>query len=1339
MHAALQGAKGASAPYEADDTLKSTQRAEIVDLLGEGQIGGLVNGLKSVYLDGVPVENADGSRNFAEFGLQLTLGGPTSEADHEFGDVQTEVGVGVTVLAAVPVVRAVTDPHVDGVRVTLNWPQLLEVRDNGDRVGTTVEYQIHAQSNGGGYVLRWGHVLTGKASSPYSRAVWIPLRDLGPAPWDIRVSRVTADSTSMDVVNAFSWASYTVISGVRLRYRNSAVARLTFDARNFSAIPSRWYDVMGVSDWDIPVNYDPRARAVVGAWSGLWKQDWTNNPAWVLYNLIKHPRYGLGQYVTQLPDKWTLYQLALWCDESVPDGRGGTEPRYTINAVITEQHEALRLLGEICSVFRGVLMYGGSTLTVTWDAPGQPVASYAPANVVDGLFTYADGSSAAKKTSCTCWYTDRSQAAKRMPVTWDDPELVAAYGLRTMEINPIGVSTPGQALRMAKWALYTSHYEEQTVSFRVGAEGPIRRLGEVFQITDPSETGERLGGRIRGATLATVTLDAAVTLMAGETYTLWVSQPHPTDPARLVLESRTVTTAPGVVSMLNVTPTFSTEPLAQTVWLLEGSNVAPTLWRYVAINEVKGEDGRPEYEVMGVRHEPGKWALIEADQPLTPRPTRRISSVVSKPTALSVAEVVYLDGPVQRIRATVSWQPPAAGLRYLVAWRLSQGPWLVLPLTTANTVDIDALQPGLFEVMVRAQNGLGITSLAAEASLLLTGLGSPPPNVSGLAATEVATGVKVSWNPYAASNAGETELRQGASWETGTLLWRGRASSHTLVSPAAGTYTIWAKHRDLTGQLQSPDAQDITFIWSGTDLLSALSLVASSLFFKVATDGSGDPASITLTAQGQNLAGAPVFTIVSGTAALGGSGTSRTLAYSSMTTDSLMVQVTWDGMIDEVSIFKLRDGTDGLTWLLTNEAQAVACDSAGNVLPAQLPLTAQMVVARGATILTSGVTFGVGGVSGLSGVSIHASTGAIQVTGVTADTAYADFQATVGSTTLVRRLRVTKIRAGGRGASNHRIYIAGAYSTPPATPSPTSNGATPAGWSATPVTVGVGEAQWQSDGNTPEGSTVTTWSTPYLSYFKVGQLSAITADLGTITAGVVSGVTFNVALGGGLFFKTGLTDLAVMRAVSFGPGNNLIFEHKVLNGEFLFYTLGTSGYAFAGFSTSGTTTRLGFAAPSGGNAEVSCGSPLHLLGAPLRLRSYSGYAVQLGQFGGSTPIYAYNELTLHGVNNHLRLIPNADSNSGVGMIFRNDGSSFYMLLTASGGALGGWNSLRPFSIDLASGKTTIGNVALRDVSLPFSGGGTAAFNAAKPGSSNSNYWLQIEINGGTWLIPAWPY
>jgi hypothetical protein len=1113
----------------------------------------------------------------------------------------------------VPVVRTITDTTADKVRVTITVPQLVESKDNGDRVGATFDWAIDVQSAGGGFVRRWTDTVAGKATAPYSRAVVLELDPVGPPPWDIKVIRLTADSTTTNLVNAFVWSSYTVISGVQMLYRHSAVARLTFDAKNFTTIPTRWYDLVGLSDFDIPVNYEPLNRTVTGPWNGTFKQGWTNNPAWVLYNLVAHRRYGLGNYVVQLPDKWTLYQLAQWCDQAVPDGRGGTEPRYSINVWIIEQKDALRLLQDICSVFRGVLMHSGATLTTTWDAPGDPVASYAPANVVDGLFTYADGSNGAIRTSCTCWYTDRGQAGKRVPATWDDPDLVTRYGLRSMEIDPLGVSTPGQALRMAKWALYTAQYENSTVTFRVGNEGVVRQVGEVFQITDPGEAGERLGGRIRSATTTQVVLDDAVILASGETYSLWVTLPDPDDPTRLLHQQRTVTNSAGVASALNVSPAFSQAPLPDTVWVLEGTDVAPTLWRYVSINEVQGNEAGIEYEVMGVRHVPGKFELIEANQPLTIPPVRRLRVDAPRVTGLTINEVVWLDPEgASHSTVTVSWVPPFRGLRYVLSWRRDLGPWTQEPPTSASTLDFQDVQPGVYDVQVQSLNGRGMLSVPVTATAILLGAQGRPDNVAGLAFQIVPGGLRMSWAADTQPGYLKTRLSHGPDFASATLFWEGNSTDFVVRPPADGTYTVWAVHvnrrdvpslvpssievpyvaaaagsdglnnatvvlyqRSATAPAAPSAAVTYTFATGGvtgltngwladiptgtlplwvikavassttpTDSIGTVewqapvilaqdgvaganapvvSLVADPMIFTTpANSTTPGPATTTISAISTNLPGATHAWTVDGVPQ-GTTGAALVLAAFAAGTRKQVTVVATSGAnsaTDTISIYSLREGSDAFNAGLDNESQNVTCDAAGTPSPAgQLPLTAQAYAVLGSAFVTSGVSYGIqaGSNSGFTSPSISAS-GAVSIAGMSADACSVIFTATRAGVTIPMRFTATKTRsgaAGTAGASTRNAYalytgnptVTGTTVTttgPTSLPSVGDWSPTAAtAWSSTTQTPSSGQALFMTVGTYDPGTNQTTWQVPFLANLKVGSLSAITANMGTLTAGSI--------------------------------------------------------------------------------------------------------------------------------------------------------------------------------------------------------------------------------------------
>jgi predicted phage tail protein len=797
----IQGAGGGGgSPTEAPNTARSIQLARIVDVLSEGPIGGLVNGLKSVFLDGVPVENADGSRNVGDFGLTMQLGGPTTEgllSDHGFNAVEAEVSVGVQVYQAVPVVRTITDPIVDTVRVTIGVPQLTQSNDEGDLNGASFEWAIDVQSNGGGYVEKHRSVVAEKVTSTYLRAVRLDLAACGPAPWDIRVRRITPDSAEAKLQNAFYWTSYTRITTVKMAYRHSAAVGLSVDARLFQNIPSRHYDLMGYCEWEIPTNFDPIARTYTGTWNGQFKLGWTNDPAWVYYGLATNRRFGLGAYIWSQPDKWTLYELSQWCNGMVPDGRGGMEPRYTINTQLTQQAEALALLQDIAAVFRGVTVYAGGSISTAWDAPGEPVALYTPSNVVDARFVYSDGSVAAKKSSCTAWYNDISQFCKSVPITHDDDALVKKYGMRPMQITLIGCTSPSQALRQAKWALYTTEYGDQLCSFTVGAEGELGRIGQVFAVADPSESGEQLGGRVMGGSLAAaITLDRTVELLAGETYTLHVTLQDDVDPQRLRVQQRTVTNTPGVHATLQVSPPFDTAPPPDAVWVLEANTVAPTLWRYWAIKPEQGEDGATQYAVTGIKHDPSKWAAIEQNQPYKARPVRRLPDAPTKPINLALTEVVAQDGQIWRSSLVVGWEATSPGLNYLVSWRYAAGNWVELPATRSQGADIGPLNAGTVEVWVRATDVKGSPpSEALQGSIQILGNTKAAADVQALGLVNTSKGVVAAWSKSTDFDYSATELRvDGGNPETATPLATVAATSYNLGWPAVGLRTVWARH-----------------------------------------------------------------------------------------------------------------------------------------------------------------------------------------------------------------------------------------------------------------------------------------------------------------------------------------------------------------------------------------------------------------------------------------------------------------------------------------------------------------------------------------------------------------
>jgi predicted phage tail protein len=788
------GAKkgGGRSPREAKDTLRSTQIAELVILIGEGEAQGLVNGLKSVYLDGVPVENADGSKNFDDVEFAYNVGTQGQPPLPGLTGVQTEIAVGVQVDQSTPVVRTITDPAIDQVRVTIGVPQLTEQNTKtGDLQGSSVQWAIDIQSNGGGWVEKHAGTINGKTTSRYARAVLLDLA--GAPPWDIRVRRVSAEPAGAHIVNRFAWDSYTLIQKVKLRYPHSAVAWLRVNAQHFARVPVVAFDWLG-QRVQVPTNYDPLTRVYTGAWNGTFKTAWTNNPAWCTHAVVTQARWGLGGLVDPLlANKWALYAIGQYCDQLVSDGRGGMEPRFTLNANIETREEAYALLRELAAVFRGLIFWSQGAIEFGQDAPGEPDVLYTAANVVNGDFSYADTSHRQLHSVFVVRWQDPSQFGKEVPEVYTDTALVARYGVNEIELTAFACSSRGQAARVARWLAYTEQHEAEVVTFAVGADGVAVQPGRLFKIADPNEAGERMGGRIQAATAGQVTLDAPVTLDAGVSYTLSVLQPDAADAANYLAEKRAVTTPAGTTSVLAVSPGFSAAPAPQTVWLLEGTTLEATQWRCLGVEEVAGKN---EFRVTGTRHHPGKFALIEQGLKLDQRPISRLKVVPPRVASVALTETPYLQGNVTRSRVTVSWPEPARGLSYLVGWRLNAGPWTDLPMTTANAVEIDGLVRGLLELSVRAFNAIGNGAPARTASLTLLGKTARPGNVNGFTATVVEGGVLLRWARDTADDYLTHEIRQGASWDAGTVLFEGAQSEWLWPWPALGSYTLWIKSWD---------------------------------------------------------------------------------------------------------------------------------------------------------------------------------------------------------------------------------------------------------------------------------------------------------------------------------------------------------------------------------------------------------------------------------------------------------------------------------------------------------------------------------------------------------------
>lgn len=723
-----QSSGSSRAPIESPDSLRSRQYARVVDALSEGEIEGLVNGLKSVFLDGAPIQNSDDTYNFSGVVLVSRSGTQSQNYIPGFSAVESEVAVNTEVTNASPVVRSISNTDVDAVRVTLTIPRLTyQDTTTGDMTGTTVQIAIDVQDNGGGYVEKVADTISGKTTSQYQRSYRIELTGTGP--WDIRMRRVTADSGAGNLQNETFWGSYTEIIDSKLAYPNTAIQALQVDAEQFRAIPRRGYLVKGLKV-KIPDNYDPDTRIYTGTWGGSFVTAWTDNPAWCFYDMLTNERYGLGSLIdaTQV-DKWSLYAIGQYCDELVDDGFGGTEPRFTCNLYLQTREEAFKVLQSMASIFCGMLYWAGGALTAVQDAPSDAVALYTPSNVVDGVFHYEGSSSRARHTVALVAWNDPDDHYRQKVEYVEDREGILRYGVQQTEVIALGCSSRGQAHRYGRRILFSERLETETVTFHVGLEGAVVFPGAVIKTSDPVRAGVRFGGRIVSASLLSgnhrVILDDDVVIEAGKTYTLFVVLPDGT------VESGTVVTGAGTYSYLDVNPVFSTLPTGESVWVLAANDLVPETWRVVSVAEGDG-DGDTTYEILAVQHYPEKYDVIENDILLDVLPTSTLGGRPDLPTGLDMEEVLYQNGVEVKSMIQVSWDY-LPGLQWIFSWRRDAGNWTHKEIDTSSETIYDVIA-GTYDVRVIAVNPVTkVRSQIATDSLVAAGALASPDDVTGLA------------------------------------------------------------------------------------------------------------------------------------------------------------------------------------------------------------------------------------------------------------------------------------------------------------------------------------------------------------------------------------------------------------------------------------------------------------------------------------------------------------------------------------------------------------------------------------------------------------------------------
>ena len=781
-----KGGGGASArvAQEAPDSLRSKAYARVVDLISEGEIEGLVDGLQSVYLDDTPIQNADGTTNFSGVTLETRDGTQQQSYVPGFSSVENEVPVGVEIKASQPVVRSITDPDVDAVRIKVSVGQLTnQDTTNGDLNGSAVSFSIDRQVSGGGFVEVINDTISGKTTTKYQRSYYVPLT--GNGPWEIRVRRITADSTSSAIQNKTYLDSYTEVVESKLRYPNSALVALRVDASQFSAIPRRSYD-MKLLRVRVPVNYDPGTRTYSGVWNGNFKIAWTDNPAWCFYDLVTSTRYGLGGYIPESQvDKWALYRVAQYCDQLVPNGLGGFEPRFTCNLYLQTREQAYKVVQDMASIFRGMVYWSGGAITVTQDAPSDAVYQFAPGNVVDGEFAYQGSSAKARHTVALVTWNDPDDFYRQKVEYVEDAAGIARYGIVQSDVVALGCTARGQAHRVGKWLLFSEQSESEIVTFRTGLEGAVVRPGDIIKVADPVRGGMRLGGRIAAATASTVTLDQE--LPADLPWRLAVVLPNGTVEERLVgpVSGRTLT----------VTIPFSSVPQVDAIWMLASSIIEPQLFRVVSV----AERDPGVHEVTALAHNPSKYAAIEEGLALQPRSITVLSDIPPPPTGLAMQESLYRVKDQAQVLVQVSWTEVQTAIAYRLSYRVAGGNFVSLPLTSANYAEIRDAQEGQYEFSLRA---IGITrkeSIPATLSGVVLGKTLPPSDVTGFTVQRRVSDLMIAWDELQDADLSGYEVRVGTGWDDAQLVAKTSGTQMLHDQSAAGQYPYHIRAIDTSG------------------------------------------------------------------------------------------------------------------------------------------------------------------------------------------------------------------------------------------------------------------------------------------------------------------------------------------------------------------------------------------------------------------------------------------------------------------------------------------------------------------------------------------------------------
>lgn len=734
----LKGRKGGSSssrtPTEQPDDLQSVAKAKILVALGEGEFAGQLTG-KDIYLDGTALENADGSQNFSGVTWEFRAGTQAQKYIQGIPGTENEISVGTEVSSATAWTRTFTNTQLSAVRLRLKWPSLFKQEDDGDLVGYSVNYAIDLQTDGGTWQTVLNTSVTGKTTSGYERSHRIDLPQAG-STWTIRLRKITSDANSAKIGDTMMLQSFTEVIDAKLRYPNTALLYVEFDSSQFNgSIPQISCEPRG-RVIRVPDTYDHETRTYSGTWTGAFKWAWTDNPAWIFYDLVVSDRFGLGHRLTAANiDKWTLYQVAQYCDQMVPDGKGGngTEPRYTCNVYIQDRNDAYTVLRDFAAIFRGMTYWGGDQIVALADMPRDVDYSYTRANVVGGRFTYSSSTTKSRYTTALVSWSDPGNAYADAMEPVFEQALVARYGFNQLEMTAIGCTRQSEANRKGRWGILTNN-KDRVVSFDVGLDGNIPQPGYIIAVADELLSGKVMGGRISAVNGRVIKLDRVADAAPGD---------------RLILnlpsgasQSRTIQAVNG--ESVTVTTAYSETPQAEAVWVVESDELYAQQYRVVSVSD----NGDGTFSITGAWHDPDKYARIDTGAIIDQRPVSVIPPGNQSPPAnivISSFSVVQQNISVETMR--VSWDQAQNAIAYEAQWRRNDGNWVNVPRTSTTSFDVPGIYAGRYLVRVRAINAAEISSGwgYSEEKTLTGKVGNPPKPVGFIASENVVFGIELNW------------------------------------------------------------------------------------------------------------------------------------------------------------------------------------------------------------------------------------------------------------------------------------------------------------------------------------------------------------------------------------------------------------------------------------------------------------------------------------------------------------------------------------------------------------------------------------------------------------------